>query len=201
MRKIIAIMIILLLTIGLSTSVFAQDGGSDTCTTNPTDGSGLPECGTPADNECFAGGVFEGKCDSPWMWNAGWYLARFNQGQISREDFPAFYGGVLPPVVEVVEEAVEVVSGGGGTPPLISLCRFQFCAYSDKTGGTLDINTGSYFVEVQIFLAPGTVTCPAGYAEVNTRPITNWHGGVFSDADLAPLGMDNTWRFCFQAAP
>lgn len=202
MHKAISIIIITLFVIGLSVTVFAQDGASDYCTADPDDGSGLAECGSPTDNECYAGGVLEGKCDSPWLWNAGWYLARFNQGLISREDFPDFYGGVLPPVVEVVEE---VVSSGAGNPgmSLMSVCKANFmaeyCAYSDHTG-TRDSGANGSVEEVQLFLPAGTGTCPVGYTEVNTRPITNWHGGLFSNADLAPLGMDNTWEFCFKPA-
>ncbi|MCB9450509.1 MAG: hypothetical protein H6672_03670 [Anaerolineaceae bacterium] len=194
MHKFISVIIIALLFSGLTVSVLAQDGASDYCTTNLDDGSGLPECYTSADNECYAGGVFEAKCDSPWMWNAGWYLARFNQGLISRADFPDFYRGVLPP--EPAEENTSVIS-------LIEVCKLgfgnEYCAYSNKTG-TRDAGADNSVEEVQLFLPPGTATCPAGYTEANTRPITDWHGGLFTDADLAPLGMDNTWEFCYKPA-
>lgn len=195
MHKAISIIIITLFVIGLSVTVFAQDGASDYCTTDPDDGSGLAECGSPTDNECYAGGVLEGKCDSPWLWNAGWYLARFNQGLISREDFPDFYGGVLPPVVEVAEEIV--------SSSLLSVCKTgfgaEFCAFSNKTG-TRDESADGSVEEVQLFLPAGTGTCPVGYTEVNTLSIMGWHGGLFSDADLAPLGMDNTWEYCYKPA-
>src|SRR4051794_9292941 len=74
-------------------------GEGNTCTTNPKDGSGLPECGTRADNECNPGGVLyreenQDGCPTLWYWKAGWYLARYNDGTISRKDFPKEFESV-----------------------------------------------------------------------------------------------------------
>lgn len=58
-------------------------------------------------NACYAGGSMEGKCDTEWEWEAGWYLIRFEYGLISREDFFAQYAGLLP--AEVIPTEVEAV--------------------------------------------------------------------------------------------
>ena len=64
-----------------------------------------PLPGTPADNECNVGGVLyreqnQDGCPTEWYWKAGWYLARFNRGIISRENFPTEFKSVLPPPVK-----------------------------------------------------------------------------------------------------
>ena len=89
-------LILLVALVGGLSLVHAQE--TRTCTTNPNDGSRLPECFTRDDNECYTGGVLEGQCDSEWEWIAGWYLARFNRGLISRDQFPAEYSSLLPTV-------------------------------------------------------------------------------------------------------
>jgi hypothetical protein len=50
----------------------------------------------PNANACMAGGSLEGKCDSEAMWNAGWYLVRFERGEIDHDEFPDDYAWVLP---------------------------------------------------------------------------------------------------------
>ena len=67
------------------------------------------EPGTPADNECNVGGVLyreenQDGCPTLWYWKAGWFLARFNQGVISREDFPKEFESVLPPLKKSTDE-------------------------------------------------------------------------------------------------
>jgi hypothetical protein len=72
-----------------------------TCTSDPDDGSRLPECGTRADNECYAGGTMAGKCDNEWLWKAGWEIARFNDGRMTREQVNPEWAFLLPPPVEL----------------------------------------------------------------------------------------------------
>lgn len=64
-----------------------------------------PQPGTPEDNECNVGGVLyrednQDGCPTLWYWKAGWFLARFNQGLLSRADFPVEFESVLPPLNE-----------------------------------------------------------------------------------------------------
>jgi hypothetical protein len=61
-----------------------------------------PEPGSPEDNACYPGGVLYRKenqdgCPSLWHWKAGWFLARFLRGEITRQDFPKEFASVLPP--------------------------------------------------------------------------------------------------------
>ncbi len=90
LRRIVLISICVLLTLPL---VLAQ--AQDTCTYDLDDGSGLPLCGSPNDNECNPGGLMEGTCTSLDSWIGGWYLARYRQGLISLEEFPEKYIEVL----------------------------------------------------------------------------------------------------------
>lgn len=81
-----------------------------TCTTDVEDGSGLPECGTRADNECYPGGTMAGKCDNEWLWKAGWEIARFNDGLLTREQVNPAWAFLLPPPIAPVPG-----DSGGGT--------------------------------------------------------------------------------------
>jgi hypothetical protein len=71
---------------------------------------------TPAENDplinedanaCFIGGAWEGTCgDSDLKWNAGWYLIRFDQGLITRDQVPDQYKWILPPEVVPTEVTI-----------------------------------------------------------------------------------------------
>jgi hypothetical protein len=66
---------------------------------------------TRADNECYAGGTMEGRCNQDvdgdgivsqaevdWAWNCGWYMARYNDGDLSRGEVPSWCASLLPPL-------------------------------------------------------------------------------------------------------
>lgn len=95
MRKgILLVGLVLILVFGVS-SVWADDDST-------------PKPGTPADNECNPGGVLyreenQDGCPTLWYWKAGWFLARFNRGFISRADFPKEFESVLPPLEKPAE--------------------------------------------------------------------------------------------------
>lgn len=38
---------------------------------------------SPAENACNPGGLMEGKCDTEWEWECGYYLAQFFEGKIA----------------------------------------------------------------------------------------------------------------------
>jgi len=96
MRKgILLVGLVLVLVMGVS-SVWAGDDST-------------PKPGTPADNECNPGGVLyreqnQDGCPTLWYWKAGWFLARFNRGFISRADFPKEFESVLPPLEKPAEQ-------------------------------------------------------------------------------------------------
>ncbi len=88
--------LVLVLLMGVSSVWAAQDSS--------------PEPGTPADNECNPGGVLyreenQDGCPTLWYWKAGWFLARFNRGFISRADFPKEFESVLPPLEKADENS------------------------------------------------------------------------------------------------
>ncbi len=90
MRKGILLVGLMLILVMSVSSVWAADDST-------------PKPGTPADNECNVGGVLyreenQDGCPALWYWKAGWFLARFNQGKISRADFPKEFESVLPPL-------------------------------------------------------------------------------------------------------
>jgi hypothetical protein len=81
--------------------------------------TGLDDAGNPNDptvndsaNECYEGGVMEGKCDTEIEWLAGWYLIKYRYGLI--ETVPAWAAWALPEnyIAEVV-----VAESEPGTPP------------------------------------------------------------------------------------
>lgn len=50
----------------------------------------------PRANACYAGASMDGKCHEEIDWIAGWYLIRFEDGIISRDQVPDFVQWVLP---------------------------------------------------------------------------------------------------------
>jgi hypothetical protein len=115
MKRLFLFLIVSLLLAMVALPAFADDD-TRTCTTDPDDGSRLPECGTRADNECYEGGTMAGKCDNEWLWKAGWEIARFNDGRITREQVNAEWAFLLPPPVE--EESAPFVFEPGCYVPL-----------------------------------------------------------------------------------
>src|SRR5690349_9677480 len=97
MKKRLFICFLFVLSFCSVLSIHAQDGDS------------IPKPGTPSDNECYSGGTMAGKCDNgfhadgsttpdeiAWAWRCGWYMARFNEKSISRDDVPSDCSSLLP---------------------------------------------------------------------------------------------------------
>ena len=92
-----------------------------------------PKPGTPADNECYPGGVLyreenQDGCPTLWYWKAGWFLARFNRGFISREDFPKEFESVLPPLPKP-EDPIRTVCASNN-----AIADWYGCMSSNQTG-------------------------------------------------------------------
>lgn len=165
----------------------AVPGDGNTCTSNPDDSSGLPECGSPDDNECNPGGVLyreenQDGCKSEWYWKAGWFLARFNDGKFSREDFPQEFASVLPPKTErkvgtVCKQALAINTGYYG------------CFSSDQTG--YDLYNGDFY-EYDVFVSDSK-DCPTSF---NGLPLDDYDDTssyvydyyLFTADELATLG-------------
>ena len=67
--------------------------------------------GVPPDDEdanaCYSGGSMEGKCITDWHWKCGWFLIRFEEGLLSRENFPQECETVLPPPFVLIDSGKE----------------------------------------------------------------------------------------------
>jgi hypothetical protein len=148
MKHLFWLALVALLAIGsLATLAFADDEVL-TCTTDPADGS-LPECGTRADNECYDGGTMADKCDNDWLWKAGWEIARFNNGTMTREQVNPEWAFLLPPPVEPVE----------GAPGVLTICHpisapnppGTICLRADQTG-YLDYASNGQYEYLEVFV-------------------------------------------------
>jgi hypothetical protein len=125
-RSLLIIFAVLALIAAMATPALADDAS---CTLDINDGSGLPECGSPEDNACYAGGVMEGKCVGDWEWKAGWHLARFLAGTMTREQVPQDFQIVLPPPAEPGSEPLRLcIAEASG------IITVRACISSDQTG-------------------------------------------------------------------
>lgn len=116
----------------------------------------VPPPGSPADNECNPGGVLyreenQDGCPTEWYWKAGWFLARYNRGEISREEFPDEFKSVLPPT--------DTLCGFGYD----SGQRWTSCVSTNQTGyEEIDGEFYSYLLFVD-----STPSCPSSYNGIN----------------------------------
>lgn len=139
MRKFWMVGIVLALLVGMS-AVRAEEN--------------TPQPGTPEDNECNPGGVLyreenQDGCPSLWYWKAGWFLARFNRGLISRADFPKEFESVLPPLTDTRIQTICGTMMDEGD-------KWFGCVHSDGTGyETVDELFYSYLV-----FTSDPATCP-----------------------------------------
>jgi|GEM_PF-1558653 len=63
-------------------------------------------------NACYEGGTLEGKCDTELMWQAGWYLIRYENDLLDRTEIPVWVNWVLPP--EIAPDPVAAASAPAG---------------------------------------------------------------------------------------
>jgi hypothetical protein len=100
-----------------------------------------PTAGSKEDNACNEGGVMwspdpDSGCQSEWAWNAGWYLARFLAGKLTRAQVPLIYQSVLPPLPLPSVAPVVAASTTGPTGP-VAVC------YNDGVGSFLYSGLGN----------------------------------------------------------
>ncbi len=60
-------------------------------------------------NACYEDGSLANKCDTPWEWECGYYLIRFQYGLLSPEAFPSACASLL--------------SAGGASVPTVIGCQ------------------------------------------------------------------------------
>lgn len=128
MIKRIAIVVIVLAAI--VSTVFALPGFDDLG--NPND----PRVNERA-NACFEGATLYGKCDSPLMWEAGWYLIRYEAKIFTAEEIPSWVAWILP------EEALpKLLRGTGIQPCVITISSFGASATVIVPGSVLGGKSG-----------------------------------------------------------
>lgn len=89
-------------------------------------------------NACYTGGTLEGKCNNDLLWAAGWYLIRYEQGMISRADFPASLISALP--AEIKQKFV--ASSGDSALQPDTACYIQVSATEYEYASPLVLNGG-----------------------------------------------------------
>lgn len=100
-----------------------------------------PQPDTPEDNECYPGGVLyreanQDGCPTEWHWKAGWYLARYNRGQITRDEFPDEFASVLPDLEDAPVKTICHVTSSATT------VWATVCISSDQSGRWTGISPG-----------------------------------------------------------
>ena len=104
MKKVLLVVLLMLLTI--PATVMAKESIGINQTEN--------------DNECYEGGVMEGKCDTDWEWECGWYLYQLDHGS---QYFPEWCESLLEGVPEIT--VICRIDGGSS---------IEICLYSNNTG-------------------------------------------------------------------
>lgn len=138
------------------------------------------------DNECNEGGAMAGKCDTEWEWTCGWYLARFNRGELNYQTVPATCVILLPPppAAVIAQLSPEAVSQICKLYPGFS--NSTACAYAKFKTGTVDNwSDGSINFEVVFYTSPQP--CPPGYTDHNVNSEPTGNNFFWSDPVFAPI--------------
>jgi hypothetical protein len=181
MKKLFLICLVILLTLPL----LAQEDDEEA------------EPSTREDNECYAGGTMEGRCNQDvdgdgivsqaevdWAWNCGWYMARYNDGVLSRAEVPSWCAILLPPLSErdTVQSNANCLIAGLNTYCLTG----NSLAEDQSSDGTVD--NLLYLISDTVVGNGGN--CPAGtfyFVDISMIPIAalvNWlYGQGFSSTD------------------
>lgn len=146
------------------------------------------EPGTKEDNACYEGGSMAGKCDTPWEWVCGYYLARWeaNGGWATPNNpFNDACASLLPPLPSAEAASIlrichNVVGG-------------RLCANSDNIG-TWDMNPPDGVLEGLYLYTNDAIPagCPAtlGGKILLSYGASNFLLGYsFTSAEIAALGL------------
>lgn len=181
-RLLIALMVVAFGAVA-APAMAADTGDGTTCTANPNDGSGLPECFTPDDNECYKGGVLyreenQDGCSSLWYWKAGWFLARFNDGKISRSNFPVEFKSVLPPENSGINTICAATNNGAA---------WTICVHSNQTADeTYNGQPRMVLFTDNAANCPSTLNGMTYFAVNTTQGMINFYN--FTPAQVASIG-------------
>lgn len=166
----------------------------------------VPQPGTPEENECYPGGVLyrsenQDGCPTEWYWKAGWYLAAYNHGRISRDDVPDEFTSALPPPEQIIPPSPPVIFDDNG---VLTICHYysgslsNHCLRADLTGTVISTlpEFPTYFYYLII---PTPYTCPSMSGSAGLRSegiIGDWSGFGFTADEFAQLGFDGTYGVC-----
>jgi hypothetical protein len=110
-RRLSLFSVLALFLIISSSAILAEDAASS---------QGAPKELDSLANACSPDGSLAGKCNTDMLWDAGWYLIRFEQGMTAHTGFPTRLIWVLPPSVQdEVSQALNI------TTPADTSCYVQ----------------------------------------------------------------------------
>lgn len=154
MKRISVLVLLLIALLGVTVFVLAQED--------------------PSENACYAGGVWENKCDWPtdaedaWAWNCGWYLARLVDGRINLNQYPTECGGVSTecfPINDVFNINEPGLSGFIAAPGLLANdLNPSSCSLVSYTAPTLVTGSG---IITMLLSADGSLSYAV--SDVNTE--------------------------------
>jgi hypothetical protein len=142
MRARLSVLLIVVLTVFMSVILVMAEAGFDDL--------GVENDPTSNDraNACYEGGTLEGKCDSQLMWDAGWYLIRYEYGIFTRDDVPAWVRWIVPPEV-LPEETTSSggTSGGSACGAIYDTYQYGFFVNGVVAKGTMTYQTSDCATE------------------------------------------------------
>jgi len=141
MKRIVILSLLALITILSFSAIKAADSVDDHGNLND------PAINDRA-NACFEGGSLEGKCDSDLLWQAGWYLIRFEHGLLTRADFPRWLIWSLPPEIKA-----KVTAGAGEVVDMTCYIQVGDAAFQYASPNVLGgANEGDFFWKSPTYL-------------------------------------------------
>lgn len=146
--------VFIMLLLFSSTLVFAESGYDDQG--NPND----PTVNDRA-NACYEGGSMEGKCDSIWEWECGWYLIQFEYDLLEHDGFPTWCASIIPP--EILPEV------------LVDNTIFTYCGTLSFSGPWIFYYTGTPNQVGNLWYYHDDTTCTG-------NPQSVWTGGLIVEA-------------------
>jgi hypothetical protein len=138
-------------------------------------------------NACYEDGSMAGKCDTDWEWEGGWYLIRFQAGLISREDFPAQYAILLPPLPQ--EEAADIPTG----IPTAGCVLTAASNYIDFNGGNFLPSPVQTYTDSGCTSAGSIFGAPFVYTTGNLAAAAAICAAQASLPNAVPLGVNIFW--------
>lgn len=120
----------------------------------------------------------EDKCDSQILWDAGWYLIRFQYGLLERHEIPAWVVWVLPPEVvpkELAGDSGSAVAGCvqiGSYPSSVDFGGGNYLALGATVWFSADCTDGSVpngSLSTYLVYAPGGTSDAIAICSANSR--------------------------------